>query len=216
MITTAPVGNQLPTPASGAVAPERAAWEGPPMQQIPAPTFQDLVAQLVRSDELLEDPNFDPAQLIGQIRDKVDAIKSVIDRMENVEAYLRGCAKPLLEKARAIGANQGRLKKYVAETMAMQHIEKIPGNMFSARLRTSPPAMEMTRPASPQDFVEHPNYVQMIREYRWDAAKIKADLLSGDLKEGVLPAQITRGNWVEFPVLVPEQLEKKKKGKTNG
>lgn len=210
--------------------------------QVPAPkrTFFDLLNALASSDEELAAPDFDPEKLVGDLRDKVDGIQSVLGRMENVAAWLKDMAKPLQDKARAITNNHDRLRKYVAQVMKEHNFQTVPGHIWKVTLRESPWAMSMLRAASALDYERFPGYVKMVRSYEWDTEKIKSDALAGMISvqqvndaqaplalvkevkntdDGisvvatenlVVPAKLTQGHWPDFKVNVPESLESKK------
>lgn len=163
--------------------------------------------------ERLADPQMDPAELVGAVKDKVDAIEFVDSASEKMAELLKARAKPFTDKARAILANRERLRDYVCRVMKEHSFERIPGNNFQVSLRNSPPALKMDRPATVHDLEKFgEKYVDLQRIYVWKNERIKADLLAGIEIEG-MPAKITRGNWPDFSPHVPEQLERKGKKK---
>lgn len=180
------------------------------------PTFADLVTALAQSEDALADPNFDPEQLLGDLRDKVDGCQAVIERMETVSTFLRLMVAPIAKRASTLMTNRARLRDYIGRVMEEQKFHALPGQMWKLRLRESNPALEITReaPCGPQDYADFPGFVVMTRSYSWDNAKIK-DALLNDPKSipPELPARIIRGCWPEFVPNVPEQLETKKKRK---
>lgn len=229
------LNEDLPVPATGAVAPSpglRAALEDerlrgreiellsrfpPPADLVVTPfatperpTLMSLLEQLTAADDAIARPDFDPVLLAGELRGKVDALKFVTDRMDAVEKFLRGVAKPIAAKASAIKNNRERLRKYIAESMRSQKFEKIPGETFEVVLMDSPPALIMERSATAEDFEKFPCHVEMVRIYRWREDKIKDEILAGVELAGI-PAKITVGCYPNFRVLVPDQLQRKSK-----
>ena len=172
----------------------------------------------------LADPSFDPAAFVQELHDKVDAVHSVIGRMETVAGWLKAVAKPLTSKASALMNNRERLRDYVTHALLTEracrlelgeslHGVSLPGNMFKVRLRESPPALQIDRPATAEDYERFPNFVSMIRSYSWNSEKIKHSLQDKTLPDGI-PAHLTVGHWPEFVANVPEKLESKRKKKT--
>lgn len=179
------------------------------------PTFRDLVALLADADNAMTDPNFDPAVLVGEIRDKVDAIKRVLDLLDATGIHLEEQAEPILVKARAYKSNYNRLRAYVATTMRDQSLQRIPGDKWAVRLRDAQPSLVVDREPTALDFEKWPNLVKQERFYVWNKPAVKEHLLM--YKDGPLnidlPARLTYSVWPEFKPLVPESLEPRKRKK---
>jgi hypothetical protein len=175
-------------------------------------TFASLVSALARADDDLSDPNFDPALLLSDIRDKVDAIHFVLERMDAVSAWLKDIAAPFLSKSKTITSNHARLRSYVVHVMQQNQFHALPGEKVKVTLMNSPPSLVMEREASSLDYQAYPEYVQIERRYKWNTEKIKEDLLKGkELPE--IPGRITQGQYPRFHPIVPEKLESKKQKK---
>lgn len=172
-------------------------------------TFAELVNALAALDDEIAAESFDPAQIVGDLRDKVDALQNVISRMEHVGDWLRATAKPILERARQIESNRQNLRTYVAESMKNQNLEKVPGHAYYVRLRESPVSLVLEREPKAEDIVIWPHYVTLEQQMTWNKTAIKEDLLAGMLHG--FPAKIVCGVWPEFRLNVPEKLERKKK-----
>lgn len=235
--------NELPVPATGAVAPAAEA-DPPPMATPKRRTLMDLVVALAHADDDLAAPDFDPAELVGNIREKVDSVHFVVERMESVATWLRGIVRPLASKASALTNNRERLRAYVVECLLTERACRIemgeateevslPGDAFKVRLRDSNEALEVARAATAEDFERFPDFVEMKRAYVWKEPEIKAALKAGvklpvvevddpnasaDAPEGgkirhSIPARLTQGHWPEWVPNVPEKLEPTKKGR---
>lgn len=220
---------ELPVPATGAVAPSCAS-ELPAI--VPKRTLLEIASQLWHADDALADPNFDPAAFVQELRSKVDDISLIVDRMESVGAWLKDVAAPLLKKGQAILNNRERLRDYVVHVLLIEKMARVetgesteeisfPGHVLKVRLRDSNPSLVIDRAATADDFEKFPEHVKMNRSYSWDNDRIKDELKAdaerneGDpakLPEGI-PARLTIGNWPEWVPNVPQQLERKKKGK---
>ncbi len=184
------------------------------MENLPVLSFESLLSELSSADEFLSDPNFDPAALVGDIRNKVDGLKTVETRMDLVADYFDAFAKPIVEKAKVIRKNRERLREYIAYAMQENHFESVPGNLWKVRLRASGLSVSPKREPGVGDYVEMPNLVRADTVYSWDKTAIKNELghLPSVEIEG-LPFTIKAGYWPEFVANVPEVLEKKKRRK---
>lgn len=130
-------------------------------------------------DDMLPE-EFDPAQLIGDVREKVDAIKWKMNDWEYKakmieEEYL----KPLLSKVRALLGKRDRLKEYVTHEMLKLGVEKIPGNMFRVQLQDSPKSVKVRIPADASMYLNYPEIVKQDTSYKWDRDAIKACIEAG-------------------------------------
>lgn len=184
-------------------------------------SLDSLVQQLTRADEELASTEFDPAALLGDLRDKVDGIRMVHERMESVAQWLKDQAKPLTDKARTLEKNRQRLREYVATTMAANHFHRLPGNTWRIDLRDGPPSVQTDYEPSSADYLRWPKYVKIETKFVWDKETLRTDLttgrvipaevIDGDASEHPLPARLHVGQWPDFKPNVPEQLERKKK-----
>lgn len=182
-------------------------------------TFLQLVGILNEADELLASiEGVDLAELVGDLRDKVDALQFVDAKMEGAVAFFKEQIAPLQSRMRAITNERARLRDYVAKSMrgdfqpeeSRQRFQKIPGVRSAVQLYDSAPALEVVRPPTAVDFAERPEMVEMQRSYVWKNAEVKAALLDGKELEF---AKLTRGCFIKFTTNVPPQLETKKKAK---
>lgn len=182
----------------------------PPVPEKPKLTLVILLAALNQVDNMAA-VEFDPKELIGDIRDKIDDINYVLTHLESEEKRLRDLAAPFTKKAQAISRNYDRLEAYVAWAMEEQRFKELPGHAFKVELQENPPAMQTTRPATAADYLAHPDLVELVREYRWRNAEVKAALLDGRLTfpEGEAFAKITRGKKPAFKPNVESKRGKK-------
>jgi len=185
------------------------------MTELPALSFEGQLARLADADEFLSDPNFDPAKFVGDLRDKVDGLKSVESRMQLVAEYFDVFAKPILEKAKTLRNNRERLRDYIVYSMQVNHFEAVPGNLWKVRPRanTQVSVIESREPTK-DDFVEFHDVIRVKETYSWDKDAIKAKHANTPAEdmEG-LPFKLVQGYWPEFVPNVPEVLEKKKRKK---
>lgn len=188
----------------------------------PGATFKELIACMAAIDQVDELPPIDFAGLAADLRDKVDNLHYVIQRMEAVAAFLKDYTAPYDKKRRAIERAREQLREYVARSMRgdflpedqRQCIEQVPGDVYFVRLRDSPPSFNITRQPTARDYERYGDkYVEMRRSYVWRSDVVKETLLARPRnRQRCRFAEITRGVWPEWRLKIPEVLEKKRKG----
>lgn len=176
---------------------------------VPSMTFEGMLATLSQADEMLLS-DFDPAQVVGDLRDKVDAIDFVLKRLDALTSFFKGAAEPYLVKKRAAEAAQRRLRDYVARVMAEHGYDRVPGRACRAQLHDAQPSLEITAPPTAADYLERPELVEMVRSYEWKRDALKDALLDGRLPDCPF-ATIRHGKYVKFYPCAPEQLSGSKK-----
>jgi hypothetical protein len=158
---------------------------------------------------------FDPAQIVGDLRDKVDAIHHVLTRLKSQETWAREMAKPFQKAAQSLARNYDNLRDYVSFSMKENNFESLPGNQFKVRRRDSQPALQMLKDEpSVLDYQAFPDYVEPVRGYRWKPTAIKDALVAGKLRfddETQAFAKLTFGIWPEFVPNTPDKIQNKKK-----
>ena len=173
-------------------------------------TFNEMLAEMARIDDAMSDPNINLPDLIGDMKDKVDALNSVLTRMECTAQFLDEMAKPLLAKARALRANHARLEAYIVNSMETHNADTIPGVAYKlALVKSSNPEVRVAD-ATPGDYTAYPDFVQIRREYKWDKIKIKTFLKESAEVPVDFPATLVYNYRPVFKANVPESLEKKK------
>lgn len=145
----------------------------------PRPTLSSILTAMQMFDEAIV-IDFDSAEVVaGDLKDKVDAIKVVIDRLEFQAEWCRQKADPFMKSAYALERNVKRLREYVLYQMQQGEFDTLPGNTYRAQLQNNPPSLELTQPeCSALDYQRYPNYVKQIRFYEWDKTAIKDALIS--------------------------------------
>jgi hypothetical protein len=179
-----------------------------PLPEKPKITLEALLATMQLFDEGMA-IDFDPAQVVGDLKDKVDAVKSVIDRMEFQAEWARQKADPFMKAAYSLEKKVERLKEYVRYSMEKNGFQELPGNTFRAQLQKNAPSLEVTQPeCSAIDYSKWPNYCKQIRYYEWDKAAIKSALLD----KAELPfAKLHVGTHVRFYINPPAEGAKQKR-----
>lgn len=148
-----------------------------------------MLEQLKNIDDDLPVAEFDPAKLVGEIKDKIDAIKWRLDNWAAAAQMIEDkYLTPLGARVDAIWAKHERLREYVKEQMLANDCQKLPGKMFRCQLNPSKTSLEIK--GDPKVWSADPHVIsEMV--YKWDRDKIAEDLALGmpmpfeaKLKEG--------------------------------
>jgi len=140
-------------------------------------SLKTLLDKFAPIDDELPPEDFDPAALIGDIKDKVDAIKWKIDDWEYKAKMLEEAwIKPLQQKIRSLKGKADGLKDYMKAQMIEHSFEKLPGQAFRAQLQNSKASVVVDKEPLFQDFQAYPAYVRQDVSYTWNKVAIKDDL----------------------------------------
>jgi hypothetical protein len=175
----------------------------------PSFSFAQYLEALQAADEALTLP-IDPAQLVGDLRDKVDSIKYVIDRFEAFAEFMKVRIAPLMKARQSAENNRDRLRSYLAINMTQHNFQEVPGREYRIALQESQPSLEVTRQPTAADYLAAPELVELVKSYRWKNDVIKDALMAGDTYEF---ARLNKGKHVKFyPARAVDKPAKKKKG----
>jgi len=173
-------------------------------------TFDQLLGSLATIDDCLEDPDFDPAAFMGDISDKIDNTKAILDMMDATVAGLEATAKPLLAKAKSIKGNKDRLLGYLHHTMQAHNETALPGHKWRIELKRSHvPALDV-RAATDLDYSTFLGYVDRSVSYSWKKDDIKDAIKIGAMPSD-FPGSLAYSTSVKFSPIIPTTLEKKAK-----
>lgn len=144
-------------------------------------SLNEILAALAQIDDELPPDDFDPATVIGNVKDKVDAIKWRIDKWESDAKMIREqWIKPLNDRVASLLRKSEKLSEYVKQQMIMHNFEKLPGNMFTAALRKNPPSLKLAAEPTADLFLDFPEYVKQLPvEYEFDKERLREDLKAG-------------------------------------
>lgn len=146
-------------------------------------------------DDMLPE-EFDPEALIGDIKEKVDAIKWRMDTWKHTAKMIdEEYVQPLQKKIKAIMGKHDRLKDYVTKEMLRLGVEKIPGHMWRVQIQSSTPSLETTAPADASMYVNYPELVKVLTTYKWDTEAIKVFIDAG---ESFTFATVKQGKHIRF------------------
>lgn len=144
-------------------------------QEKPKPTLSTILAAMQLFDDAVV-VEFDPAEIVGDLKDKIDSIKRVVDRLEFQAEWYREQAEPFMRSAYAVERNVKRLKEYVTYHMQTGHYSELPGHVFRAQLQTNAPALEIDPDCTANEYAKWPDYVTPIRRYEWNEKAVKETL----------------------------------------
>lgn len=159
--------------------------------------FADLLHELQASEELLcsESDWQKLDEIVGDIRDKVDDIRYVRERLTFEAEWLKSQIEVMQKRRASLLANKQRLEDYVNWSMHCHEITEFPGNKWRVKVQKNPVAIEAKRQPEMDDFLKHEGLVRRKIEYSWKLGDIKDLALSGelpeDLKADLVPVQST-------------------------
>jgi hypothetical protein len=158
-------------------------------------TFAAILALIEDADEGMETP-VDLAELGELVRDKIDAIKLVDDRLKAHAKLLDERIDQIAKARDAVLANRQRLLAYVARQMQERGFKKVPGVQWRAQLVPASQAkLILSRDASARDFIDCPALVEQERVYRWNKEALRQKLDAGEKVEF---ARLERSSHVRF------------------
>jgi len=159
-------------------------------------TLRELLNRLRDIDDDLLPEEFDPAEVVGDIKDKVDAIKWRLDSWAaSAKMIDEEYIAQLRQKRDAILGKAERLKQYVQFQMVTNGFEKLPGEMFRVQVQNSPKSVETKELATPQMFLNYPEYVVQKTTYDWNKEALKEALNKGEV---LTFAEIKQGKHIRF------------------
>lgn len=173
----------------------------------------DLLDFMEKAEEELE--TFDPAELVGTVKDKVDNIHRILEKMKSSSDYLKAVAKPLTNKARALDNAHSRLREYVAFHMKDKEFDTLPGNSYRVNLQYSKPTFDLNAEREPTalDAQLYKGFVRTEVSFSWDKEKIEEAFNEQKPIPGIVSASYKSTPFIKFYPYVPEGIETKKKGK---
>lgn len=141
-------------------------------------SLKDLLDKLSHIDDDLPPEEFDPALLVGDVKDKVDAIKWKIDAWEaEAENIQKNWIAELKRRSDLLKKKAERLSDYMKSQMMEHNYEKLPGNMFRAQIQKAKATVLVDMEPGPEHFIAYPELVVQKINYAWskDAIKDKID-----------------------------------------
>ena len=137
--------------------------------------LQDI---LLEAEESLscEDTNLD--EVLGDIRNKVDNIKQIIDMMYDEATRFKRYELEMKKKVSVATRAAERLEGYVLRSLEAHNTTFELGNLWTAKIREGR-YVNTTRDPEPLDVLLHPNLVKTV--YSWDKRAVKDALIEQPL-----------------------------------
>lgn len=142
--------------------------------------LDEYLAALSDLDRAAEMDPQEISDTIEGLKNKIDAIYKVRDRLEMESKRLTKDAALLLKSADAVERHHKRLTDYVCRTMVNHEFEQVPGRLWRVAVQNSPMSLVTDRDPGPEDMLETPQYVRRKVFYSWEKDLIKDRLLAGE------------------------------------
>jgi len=134
-------------------------------------------------DDDLAPEDFDPAEAVGELKDKIDAIKWRLDSWEaHAQALDENWLKPLAARRKSILGKAEKLREYVAFVMKRDNLETLPGHAFRIDLRAYESVEVLSAPTASEALLYKP-WVKTTINYVWDKKELKTKLKQGLMTE---------------------------------
>lgn len=130
--------------------------------------LSEILSKLRTIDDDLAPEDFDPAALVGDLRDKVDAIKWRIDTWEAAAAKTQDWIDLLEARKKSLNGKVERLESYVKIEMIKNEFESLPGHVLKLKLQNNAPKVVVDAEANAQNFIAYPEIVKQKVTYDWD------------------------------------------------
>lgn len=157
-------------------------------------TIQEIEDGLNSDDTNLDD-------LVGELRGKVDSLKSVIDTLDAEGEKFKRYAKEMSERGRSIANASERLKAYVLKSLEAHGTTFEIGNVWVAKIKESE-SLNMKFDPTP-DMVMDMSINEYIKTtYSWDKAGIKKAIKAGSSDFEAL-ATIEKNKSLNFSLVNP-------------
>jgi hypothetical protein len=114
-------------------------------------------------DELIELTDEDIADLLGDLRGKVDAIRELMRHWEAKEAFLAAEIKELTARKKSVTASRERFKTYMLRTMNGHEFKQLPGERFDLKV-ISRKAYKATMAPTAAEYLELQDFVGVVKK----------------------------------------------------
>ena len=138
-----------------------------------------LSGALAMLDDDLAPEDFDPSEAVGELRDKIDAIKWRLDSWEaHAQAIEENWLKPLAARRKSLLSKAEKLREYTAFIMQRDNIKTLPGNAFRVDLRAYESIDVLAAPTA-SEALQYKPLVKTTITYAWDKKELKPALKEG-------------------------------------
>lgn len=163
--------------------------------------FAELLHELKVSEELLcsQDEWQNLEELVGDVRDKVDDIRFVRERLTFEAAWFESKIDDMKKRRATLLANKERLEEYVNWCLTQAELEECPGDKYRVKLQKNPISVKVARPPTVDDFAEYEDFVKRKVIFSWDLSALKKSALEENLPAKLTTAvQLEQGTHVRF------------------
>lgn len=144
-------------------------------------SLREILDMFAHIDDDMPAEEFDPAKVVGDCKDKVDAIKWKIDSWEAEANAINNWIKALVDRRNALGGKSDKLAKYLKEQMLEHGFQKLPGNIWRAQVQNIADKVELLRLPEAKDVLsEFGDLVRQKIDYSWDKRATADKLKSGE------------------------------------
>lgn len=173
-------------------------------------------------ERFLDDPDFDAAAVVGELRagmeKKVDAIVFMVEELQNYAARRAERAKKLRAQADSASWRAEQILDYVEQTMKAGNFEALPGAERKLYFHGCAPLVVTNREPTARDFLQLGTFVRRVPEsYSWDKKMIGDALkLKGDDGAPIVSfdfAELKPHSSLRIGEQVPETIQRKPKKK---
>lgn len=118
--------------------------------------------------------DFDPAVLVGDVKDKLDAIRYQMLKWDSeADKIEEEIVQPFQRSADSLRKKSERLGEYVKQEMLRHGFDKLPGRIFYAAFQKTAPVVSVEYEADAKAYEAYPEFVEKEDSYRWARRKIK-------------------------------------------
>jgi len=159
--------------------------------------FAELLHELKVSEDLLcsEEEWQNLEELVGDVRDKVDDIRYVRERLTFEAEWFKSQIEVMQKRRATLLMNKEKLETYVNWSLHCHEMTEVPGNKWRIKVQKNPVKIEPKRMPELDDFLKYEELVRRKIEYSWKLDTVKELALSGelpdDLKPELVPVQET-------------------------
>ena len=163
-------------------------------------TLNDMLSKLkAAEDELIELTDEDIADLLGDLKDKVDAIREVMLRMEVWEETIAAEIKELTARKKALGSSQDRFKAYMLHVMNENEFKQLPGQKYELKVMSRKAYKATMAPTAAEYMQLGGDLVRKKTEFSFDHARLTA-AFKEDPEEMAPYMRETSSRWLKFSV----------------
>lgn len=150
----------------------------------PRRTLADLLAEFTAIERSLDNPDFDPAAIVGDLKNdiatKVDAIEYVAREYAEYAKRTTARAKRMMDRAQSAASRAEALLDYVRVTMLSSGMTRLTGTDKYFEIGQGRERADVMRPPT---AVDHLKYGHLVRRtepaFAWNKDEIKRAIKSG-------------------------------------